>query len=1645
MAALQSEVSDKVQGQASYIDDFEAAESGISVSQPSAWSLSAVPKGMKGFGKTGQIESGYNRALLNWFYIDPLFTRRNSPLTPAHIKTDLDQLSNHYVREIYERELYPNKESTSSESTTLPILNLAYYPNERGPYNLNPDLDSEGRLSNPQDNWAGIMRRLTTTDFEAANIEYIEFWMLDPFIYNPGSAGGDMYLNLGEVSEDVLLDGKKFYENGMPVDGDTAKWTRTVWGKVPTGKSLVYAFDNTNADARALQDVGLNGLTSEEERSWPAYASYLNQIKSKVRPEVFQSFYDDPAADTYHYYRGSDYDDLRLSVLDRYRKYNGTEGNSPNSAESGSRYDQSARTTPDVEDANSDYTMDEYEKFFQYRISLRPSDLEIGKNYISDRREVKVKLRNGNTETVNWYCFRIPLTDYEKTEGGIRDFSSIRFMRIYLTGFSEEVHVRFGSLELMTSQWRNYEQPIYSTTNRTPTISGKFSATSVNIEENGDRAPVNYVVPPGVTRIIDPNQVQLIQDNEQAMSLKVMGLGAGEARGIYKKSSLDLRKYKRIQMFSHAEAVIPDDGTLQDGDISVFIRLGSDYSGNYYEYEIPLDLTPAGHYSGTNETDRRAVWPEKNMLDIDFDILTQVKNNRNIQKNLGALSSSSTYSEYDPNNPENRISVVGNPSIGNVRAIMIGVRNNSMSAKNAEVWVNELRLVGYESKGGVAAHSTLGIRLSDLASIDLSGQMSTAGYGGLEQGIKDRKTDDYYKYAITTSTNVGRFLPEMSKISIPVYYSYTKEKTSPKYSPYDTDLLLDDVIESYPEGRLRDSIQSITQDVRETHNFSISNAKLNIRSQNPMPYDPANFSFSYSENVSDRSNSTIDYEHDENWRAAIDYSYSTGIKGWAPFELIGFDSKWFNIIKDTRISFLPSSFSFNTGLQRSYHELQERDLEGSDQIPVTFSQQFYWNRDLTVRWDPLQLLKLSFNAKTRAEIEEPYTVVNKDLYPDQYQLWKDSVKMSIRNMGRPLDYTQSFSASYSIPFNKIPITDWISADAGFNSGYSWNRGTTYPDGMSYGNIITNRRSVSLNGKFNLLRLYNNVPYLKKINANNNVQRINSSSRKGKDFQQEMTLFPDSVNIIPHNLGTLTPKLTAMLRDGTNVKLKFRKKGPDSISVKVKDTLTVMVKVVQDPDKPERSEKFAFEDGLKMALRTMMMVRNVSVSYRNDYTMSLPGFMPDSHIFGQHKSDGLLAPGLDFAFGLTGDDYLYKARNNGWLLSGDSIAHTASSTSIEDLQVKISVEPLRDIRIDASGSWNKTGSNRVQYMYRGMPSSRGGSFSMTTISIGSAFEKHSSANGYRSRSFDRFISSLPTIQDRIEAEYEGARYPAGSSRAGQVYDKSAGGVDMYSSDVLIPAFLAAYTGRNAKRASLDLIPGMLSMLPNWSLTYSGLSKLPFLSKYFKSFNLTHAYKSVYAIGSFNTYNSYMEFMNGRGFIEDVTNGNPVPSTMFNISSVSINESFAPLAGVNMTFKNDISARLEYRKTRVITLSTTAVQVVETTSDDITAGAGYKINGLKLFGAQPGSGRNRVSNDLNMSLDFSLRNQNALCRNIRETTTQATSGNRAIKFSFSADYTYSRMLTLNFYYDFQSNFPLVSTSAYPTSTHDAGMTLKFTLTR
>lgn len=1654
-AKLFSQVSGSVQGSASYIDDFEAAESGIDISHPGAWSLASVPSVLDDYKADG-VGSGFHRALLNWFTIDPLFTRRNSPLTPAHIKNDLDQLSNHYVREVYERELYPNKESTSSEATTLSILNLAYYPDERGPYNLNPELTQEGKLPRPATSWGGIMRSLSTTDFEMANIEYIEFWLLDPFVYDNTVEGGDLYINLGEISEDVLKDGKKSFENGLPVKDDDTRYEETAWGRVPTVTSLVYAFDNSDIDNRRKQDVGLNGLSTEDERKFPSYRNYLDALERLNMPDtVYRKFYDDPANDIYHYYRGDDYDDAQVSILNRYRRFNGTEGNSPNSDDTNQRYNTSAKTTPDVEDANSDYTMDEYEKYFSYKVSLRPQDMKVGENFIVDKREVMVKLRNEKTETVTWYRFRVPINQYSSNIGGISGFSSIRFMRMYLEGFKDETHLRFGTLKLMTSQWRIYEQTISNPTVRTASKSGTITAASVNIEVNGDRKPVNYVVPPGVTRILDPTQTQLVQDNEQSISLTVKELNAGDARGIYKKAALDLRRYERLQMFAHAEALMDDIKGIKDGDVSVFIRLGSDYSGNFYEYEIPLRVTAPGYYNGDSDSDRRMVWPDDNMLDIPLSVLTDLKNKRNAARNAdGSVAAGGFFTDYDPEHPNNRISIIGNPSIGNVRAIMIGVRNNSLDKCSAEVWVNELRLVGYESHGGSAAQGNLNVQVSDLATVDLKGMYRSAGYGGLEQGVAERSTDNYYRYSVTTNVNVGRFLPEKAKISIPLYYSYTRENTSPQYSPFDTDLELDDVIDSYPEESQRDSIRSITQESMVQKNLSISGATVNIRSEKPMPYDPANLSISYSRATQDNSGSTVEYERDLKWKGALSYNYSPALDFIKPFKLENKKSEWFKIIKDFAFAPAPQNISLNTDMTRSYHELQERNLEFSSQennIPVTFSQQFYWNRSLSVNWDLFPSLKMSLSTKTQAEIEEPYGVVNKDLYPDQYEVWKDSVKASIRQLGKPLDYQQEFSASYQLPLNKLPILDWTTASVSYNARYNWDRGTTYANGTTFGNLVSNHRVVSANGRLDFELLYNKSKYLRKVNQRYSSRttrsdEIRKPQEEGEKFDKEIELLPDSTLLLEHGRKTMTPKIVAVTADGKTYKLKYKVKDANTIAITGKDSVKLRVTVSKNPKKKNGLSDTRREDALQFTTRFLMLVRNLSVSFKDDYAMSLPGFMPSAgKVFGQGNTAGGLAPGLGFAFGFTDDSYLQKAADNGWLLKNDSVAQYASSNSARDLQLKMTVEPIMGLKIDLNSSWTKSDARRIQYMYEGMPQTRTGTFNMTTITIGNSFESHRASNDYASAAFDRFVENLEVIRNRIESRYQGSRYPQGSSLPGQPYDPANGSVNKYSSDVMIPAFLAAYTGRNASSSSLDIFPSMLSMLPNWNVTYSGLSKVVFFKNNFKSFNITHGYKSIYSVGSFNTFSTYLEYMDGIGFIQDATSGNPVPSGMYDIGSVSINESFSPLIGVNMTTNGGITGKFEIRKTRVLNLSMTAIQMVETTSDDIVLGAGYKIVNLKMLGAVQGSGRNKVSNDLNLNCDVSYRSQNALCRSIALGTTQATSGNKAVKVAFSADYTFSKMLTFNMYYNYQSNFPLVSTSAFPTSTHDFGFAIKFSLTR
>ena len=1768
------------QDNASYLDDFESTKSSIDVMTPTSWFLSSVPSMFpENKDKTG-LTSGFNRSQMAWYTIDPLFNRKGSTLTPGHIKSDLNQLSNHYVRAIYMRELFPlrQQQTYSTETSTVNAMNIAFYPNERGPYNFNvTDLQADGTLANPQKHWGGMMRKLDTNDFEQANVEYIEFWMLDPFIYSnqqPDARlyGGDFYINLGEISEDILRDGKKFYESGIPVDGSNS-FTYSQWGKIPTQSTVTYAFATTSG-SRALQDVGFNGLTDAEEQEFYRSA-YLDQIQGKVNQAVFDSIFADPARDDYHYYRGSDWDQMQAPILYRYKFINNPQGNSPDSDSRTESYDTSYKSTPDVEDINQDYTLNEYEKYFQYHVSIRPEDLVVGKNYIVDKREYTPSLPNGTkNETVTWYQFRIPVDQYESKVGNINDFSSIRFMRMFLTNFEKPIVMRFGTLDLVRGTWRTYDQPLGAANG------GTLEASAVSIEENAEKTPVNYVLPPGIRRGQDPSQPQLVEENEQALSLVVKNLSSGEAKAVYKNTTLDLRQYKRIQMFTHANALAQNTTDLRDNQLSVFIRLGNDYKNNYYEYEIPLKLTPEGKYSRRSLEDCKAVWPEENMLDIQMSVFTALKKERNKAKAMGMASFSQPFVAYDSNHPNNKMTLVGNPTLGEVKTMMIGIRNNSGDVKSGEVWVNELRLLEHNNKGGWAANANLNVQLSDWGSVNATGRYTSEGFGGLEDKVASRSTDSYGSYSVTTSLEMGKFFPDKAKVSIPLYYSVTKEKTSPKYNPLDTDMELQDALDATGSKAERDSIENIAVTKVVNTNFSISNARVGIATKrHPMPYDPANFSFSYSHSHQHTQGETTVYENEDNWRGSLDYSWTPVYKSWEPFKKLKNKSKWLDILKRFGLNWLPQNVAFNTEMTRNYYELQERDMESTEnsQLPLSFSEQFLWNREFSMRWDLTKNLHMNFQSATHAQIEEPYTPINKDLYADQYHAWKDSVWTSIKHWGAPLDYNQTFTASYQLPLNLIPIFDWVNADASYNSTYSWNKGTEDEDGVSYGNTINTNRSLNLNGTFNLVKLYNHVPFLKAANqkfdkepSRSQIQKKKQEKEKakqeaqkrkqelakvrqeaidaGKDpeeavkewtsknnkkaqeqkkrlplnkrsFEQEITLLPllaDAKDLkkekdevagekaeasgdeaetkkaeksekskkskkdkskkddskkddskkkyvdVKHGKNTKRLIVSAKTEDGKAFHLKYKVLDNNTIRITSKVDSATKLKVNVLPKAP--LEEKAWYKTMQAISRVAMMARNVSFSYRNNYQLTLPGFLPTiGDAFGQTKQ-GIMSPGLDFAFGFVGDSYIEKAREHDWLLLNDSIATPAATSKTEDLQIRMTLEPVKNLKIDLNAMRTMTTQKSTQYMYEGTPTTQSGSFQMTTISIGSAFEGMGDANsGYRSKTFEKFVGSLQDFRNRVEQQYAGMIYPAGSSLAGGKFDASRTPVNQYSADVMVPAFLNAYTSMGGK--SLSIFPALSRLLPNWTVKYSGLGKLPWFRDHFKSVNINHSYKSVFAVGSYNSYSTFQEYMNGLGFIEDATTGNPSPSSMFNVSQVSINEAFSPLLGLDLTFNNNMTLKGEYRQTRVMNLSMTSIQLNEAVSKDWVIGMGYRMNNFHLFGmggkrkAVKSKGKGSAdkqknssnsnsygtNHDLNLRLDFSFRKQAAIVRDIASMMSSASSGNNALKLSFSADYTLSKMLTMSFYYDRQTNTPLLSSSSYPTTTQDFGLSIKFSLTR
>lgn len=1646
----------------SYIDDFESTQTGIDLRSPYSWFLASTPYdgGSDPLFPEAALSNnpayGKNRALLNWYYIDRLFTQRNSSMCPGYIKSDLKQLSNPYVREVTVQEVFPGRELTYGESSTIQTLNLSFYPDERGPYNLdNSDIDEQGRLLNPEKRWGGIMRRMDNTNFEQSNIEYIQFWLMSPFLDPEADnlEGGDLYFNFGEISEDILKDGLKSYENGIPYDGNDQYLTETAWGRVSTQNSLTYSFDNNNG-ARKAQDVGLDGLPNDDEFVFPTYSEYLEGLTRRLSPESIErmqtdrfSPLNDPAGDNYHFYRGYDYDEQRLGILERYKRYNGVEGNSLSPEDADDPLYQSSRSVPDVEDINQDNTLNEYERYFQYKVSIRPEDLVVGKNYITDKRVTIVPTRDGTNPEVEWYQFKIPLSDYERAVGSISDFSTVRFARMFMTGFKKTTHLRFATLELVRGEWRPYD---FNLNNRGDApAQGQLDISVVNIEENSTREPVNYVLPPGVTRINDPGQSQITQLNEQSMSLKVTGLAAGDARGVYRNTQQDLRNYSRIQMWVHAESLIDDPTALRSGDLSIFLRLGTDVKNNFYEYEVPLELTPHGTYNRYLTSDQYIVWPRENYLDFNLQSLVNLKKERNRAKRAEeeGVGFGILYTGRDPDNERNRMAVMGNPSLSDVRVMLIGIRNNSAATKDGIIWVNELKVTDFNEAGGWAAKANVMLNMSDVATVNLGTHIESAGFGGVDQSLNERRLDDYSQFNVAVQADLGRFLPEKAKLKAPIYYSVTKERTSPKYNPLDQDVLLKDALDDCESKAERDSISAYAIERTSVQNFSISGLKFDVRSKNPMPWDPANFTVNFSFNKQAKNDPTTEYENTNDYRGSFAYNYTPYFKPFKPFKNLKGKSKNARFLKDWELAWLPNNISFLTSMNRYYYEQQTRsETDLMFQLPVSVSKNWLWDRQLSLSWNPIKSLSVSFNSNTSARIEETIGAVNRKLFPDKYREWKDTVWQSIRSMGTPWSYNQTFTAQYKAPFSKIAFLDFLSANAAYNATYRWERGATI-DGVKLGNSIANQAAWTADGRLNFESFYNKIPILKEVTKRFANTRTTQQPKKAKRFERTYKLKPDTSIVIRHNLRTSRTKVSATTVEGKPVAIKTRTIDGNSLEVLTRGEQNLKFTVVE----VLKTEKSLWRDISEYALRLATSPRSLSVRYRNTRSLSLPLFAPEiGNIFGQTRSAGPMSPGLDFAFGFTDESYINKALDRGWLITDDGQTSPAIWANTNELNIEANFELFKGFKVQLTFNRTDNRNSQIQFMYAGMPTSLSGSYTKTHCAIATALRSSKADDGYRSEAFDRFLEYIPEVRSRVEALYAGTSYPStgfmdGNPYAGMPFSPEVGTVSETSGDVLIPAFIAAYTGRSAEKQTLDPFPSFSAVLPNWRITYDGLLNMGNMRSIFKNFTLSHAYQCTYSVGSYSSFLNWAQAGGAnRGFTLDELSGNPIPSSPYNISSVAITERFAPLVGVSMTFKNELQVNAEYRDQRTLTLNTSAGQVVEAAQRGITIGAGYKIVGfntvLKMKGSQTG-----VSNDLTLNADFSFQHNSALIRRIEENYTQPTSGTNSLNINFTASYILSKRLTVSAYFDHQVNTPIVTTGSYPTTSSSYGISFNLSLAR
>jgi len=1603
-----------------YIDDFEGSKSGIDLRFPAiSWAMASAPQNATDVNGTvlfpeatlnNDIDYGKKRAKLAWYQIEPAlqgFKGVNNPLSENRA-----ELSDPRTRLVKQSEIFPQR-TTDFGQNQLITFDLAYYPTEKGAYNYESsaaNIDNSNRLRNPKQKWGGLMRSIDQTDFETANIEFVEFWMQDPFINTATrpnadkSTGGKLYFNLGNISEDILKDGRRFYENGLPTPTAPSQVDNTsTWGRVPLNPiQVTNAFSNDAAD-RVFQDLGFDGNNNDSERV--KRAAYLTQLQGAVNAGAYQLASQDPSSDDFSNYRDAIFTPTD-GILKRYKNFNNPEGNSK--VNDGSIFSSAATLYPDAEDLNRDNTMTEAEEYFQYIVDIKPVNdptMQIGVNFIVDKKTVNITgLPDGTSRPETWYQFRIPIGSFTNKIGKIPDFKSIRFMRMFLTDFEDEVVMRFGKLELTRNIWRRFPNKIDSSGIYSPvTSSAEFNINGVNIEENDKRTPLPYRTPREILRqqVQSTNGVNLLQ-NEQSMSLQFCGLGKGDARGVQQTfANRDIRQYGILSMFIHAENNVKTPNSIKDRDLNAVIRIGTDFVSNYYEIRIPLYLTPlsAGtSLSANSDAYNDTLWRAINSLNIDLTVLPKLKQERN----LGGIPTA-IFRRAQSNGQI--YSILGDPNLGEIRGILIGVENADNSSACGEVWVNELRLTSINEKGGWAAMARIDMNLADLGTLTGSVTKHTTGFGTLEQRVNERFRDDFTQFDVAANLELGKLLPKKAAISIPMFASYSQTSSKPEFDPYDLDIRLKDKLGVSPVDK-KDSINNAAIDFTSTKTLNFTNVRKNRTSdKKPKIYDISNLDVSYSYINVVAHNPLIENNEVTRHRGGLGYNFAPQPKYIEPFKKLKFFTKrkkhWFDLVKDFNVNPVPSQLSFRADIHRQFGAIRPRSV-GSDkyQIPETYDKYLTFQRDYIFRWALTRSINVDFTATNNSRVDEPAGRI--DAKPKKDSLWSN-----LLNGGRNTLYNQSANFSYTLPTAKFPLVDWTTINFKYQATYRWIGASRLA--VELGNILENGQSQEATAQLDFTKLYNKFKFFRAIEQPRSGQTKNKEIKKDSVFKK-------------------------IVKDGITTK-KFKRMK----TIRIKDPNYL-------PDVGTLGRVFG---------KLITSVKQVNISLSENANTRLPGYLDSTKFVGQNFRS--MQPGMDFILGRQPDNnWLNNAARKG-LISPDTLFNSILQQNFDQrLTLTAQLEPVRDltIAINVNKTFNKTYSELFKDTtgtgnnFAHLSPYAGGGFDVSYISYKTLFGKFNP--NQISATFLQFQDNRKIISQRLGALN---KYNDGRPLEADGY---AYGYNKYANDVLIPAFIAAYTGQDPNSVGLikqsnpniksnpfkSIIPR-----PNWKLDYNGLSRIKGLDKIFTNFTISHGYNGSLSMNGFTSALLYRD-ESGYGYpsFYDTISNNYIP--YFLLPNITIQEQFAPIVGVDMMFTNQFQFKIDYAKQRMLSLSLVDFQLSETRSTEFSIGAGFRKRGLKLFGGLKlpkflsKDGDSKLDNEINFRLDFRIRDNVTVNNRLDQNSTLPTGGSKEITISPTIDYFVNSRVNLKLFFDQRRVNPYISSSAPITNTR-AGVQVRISL--